>query len=73
VTKAGEVLKTRIDYPKGDPENPLTWDELIAKFQDLTAPVFDESAKGQIVDLVRSLEREGDLERLAKLLARKGL
>jgi 2-methylcitrate dehydratase PrpD len=71
VTNAGEVLRTRIDYPKGDPENPLTWEELIAKFQDLTAPVFDESVKGRIVDLVRSLEGEGDLDRLTELLLMK--
>ena len=25
-----------IRYPKGDPENPLSWDELAAKFQVLT-------------------------------------
>ena len=68
VTKAGEVLKTRIDYPKGDPENPLTWEQLIEKFKDLTDPVFDESIKRRIVDGVRTLDFEGDLDRLTKLL-----
>jgi len=68
-TKAGEVFKTRVDYPKGDPENPLSWEELIGKFKDLTAPVFDESVKDQIVDLVRGLESKKDLERLTRLLA----
>lgn len=71
VTKAGEVLETRIEHPKGDPENPLTWDELNAKFKDLTAPVFKESVRGRIVDRVRSLEREGNLDRLTTLLLRK--
>jgi 2-methylcitrate dehydratase PrpD len=68
VTKAGEVLKTRIDYPKGDPENPLTWEELIDKFNELTDPVFHESVKRRIVDRVRSLEREGNPDRLTDLL-----
>ncbi len=70
-TKAGEVFKAHIDYPKGDPENPLTWEQLIQKFNDLTAPVFEESVRVQIVDLVRNLEAEGDPERLTKLLAKE--
>ena len=70
VTKAGEVFKTHIDYPKGDPENPLTWEELVQKFKDLTSPVFEESVKLQIVDLVRDLAAERDLERLTRLLAK---
>jgi 2-methylcitrate dehydratase PrpD len=69
-TQAGKVFETHVDYPKGDPENPLTWEELIQKFNDLTAPVFEVSARHRIVDLVRNLEAEGDLKRLTKLLAR---
>jgi 2-methylcitrate dehydratase PrpD len=71
VTKGGHEFKTRIDYPKGDPENPLTWEELIQKFKDLTAPIFEESVQLQIVDLVRALEVERGLERLTRLLARR--
>lgn len=70
-TRTGKVLKTRIDYPKGDPENPLTWEELIDKFNELTDPVFHESVKRRIVDRVRSLEREGNLDRLTTLLPKK--
>ncbi|MBN1104358.1 MAG: MmgE/PrpD family protein [Deltaproteobacteria bacterium] len=68
VTRSGEEFKTHIDYPKGDPENPLTWEELIRKFKDLSAPIFEESVRIQIVDRVRGLEAERDLERLAGLL-----
>ncbi len=71
LTKAGEQLRAHIDHPKGDPENPLTWEELIEKFKDLTAPIFDESVRPQIIDLVRDLEGERDLERLTRLLAGK--
>jgi 2-methylcitrate dehydratase PrpD len=69
VAKAGEAFETRVEYPKGDPENPLTWDELIRKFKDLTAPTFEESVKREIVDLVKNLEAEKNLERLTSLLA----
>jgi 2-methylcitrate dehydratase PrpD len=70
-TKAGEVFKAHIDYPTGDPENPLTWEQLIQKFKDLTAPIFEKAVGLQIVDLVRNLEAEGDLTRLMKLLAKE--
>ena len=41
ITKTdGKTFSTSIEYPKGDPENPLSWDELIAKFQNLTVPVY---------------------------------
>lgn len=69
VTKAGEVFKTRVEYPKGDPENPLSWEELIRKFKDLTAPVFEEPVKERIVEVVRGLESEKNLKRLTRLLA----
>ncbi len=37
VTKEGEQLVARIDVPKGDPENPLSRDELEAKAMGLAA------------------------------------
>jgi 2-methylcitrate dehydratase PrpD len=36
---AGQRLEKFVRYPKGDPENPLTWDELAAKFHALTGRV----------------------------------
>lgn len=71
VTKSGEVFETRVDYPKGDPENPLTWEELIRKFKALTAPIFEEYVKCEIVDLVKNLEAEKTLERLTRLSAKR--
>lgn len=33
----GRTLVQSVDYPKGDPENPLSWDELKAKFRLMVA------------------------------------
>jgi 2-methylcitrate dehydratase PrpD len=35
----GQRFQQRIDVPKGDPELPLTWEELVAKFTDCAAVV----------------------------------
>jgi hypothetical protein len=37
--KDGKKYFTRVEYCKWDPENPLTWDELIEKFNDLSSGV----------------------------------
>jgi 2-methylcitrate dehydratase PrpD len=68
LTKDGKTYSTRIDFPKGDPENPLTWDELIDKFRNLIAPVFFEARQNEIIERVRSLEKEEDLKAFSMLL-----
>jgi 2-methylcitrate dehydratase PrpD len=35
----GNSYEKFVRYPKGDPENPLSWDEMAGKFQSLTGPV----------------------------------
>jgi 2-methylcitrate dehydratase PrpD len=69
ITKAGKKLSARIDYPKGDPENPLSWEELIQKFNRLSAPVFSEGRRAEIISRVRSLETEPSISSLISLLA----
>jgi 2-methylcitrate dehydratase PrpD len=68
LTKDGKSFSARIDFPKGDPENPLTWDELINKFRNLVSPVFFEVKQNEIIDKVRSLEKEADLKGFLMLL-----
>jgi 2-methylcitrate dehydratase PrpD len=67
-TKDGKSYSTRIEFPKGDPENPLTWDELIAKFRDLVAPVFLKTKQNEIIERVSSLEKETDVKDFSMIL-----
>jgi 2-methylcitrate dehydratase PrpD len=68
-TKNGKEYSTRIDAPKGDPENPLTWDELIEKFNTLSSPVFTEGRIKEIVTRVRHLETEKNMTSFSEVLA----
>jgi 2-methylcitrate dehydratase PrpD len=68
LTKDGKTYSTTIDYPKGDPENSLTWDELIDKFRNLVSPVFFEVKQNEIIERVKSLENEQDLKVFSLLL-----
>ena len=40
--KNGRTFEKTITHPKGDPNNPLTWDELVAKFKSLAASMDSE-------------------------------
>ena len=66
-TRDGRVLRAQVDYPKGDPENALSWDELKDKFRDITRPVVTPSRQEDIINTVDSLERLEDVRLLASL------
>lgn len=61
LTKAGKTYTTWIDYPKGDPENALSWEELAAKFQSLTGRIYTKGRAERIIAAVRRTESIPDL------------
>jgi 2-methylcitrate dehydratase PrpD len=69
-TKDGKQFSLRIEYPKGDPENPLTWEEIIEKFRGLTGSVFQKERINRIIDQVRALDKIDDVKTLSKLLGK---
>ena len=69
-TRDGREFSKRLDHPKGDPENPLSWDEIIIKFERLSSSVFDGQKSSMIVDAVRELESCGDVSVLMEQLAK---
>jgi 2-methylcitrate dehydratase PrpD len=64
----GRTLDARVDYPLGDPENPLSWDQLVTKFLDVTEGVVLPDRQREIV---RASETFADhpVERFTRLLA----
>ena len=69
LTRDGRVLRSDIKYPKGDPENALTWDEMKGKFVDLSAPVISPERQREVIAAVEALEDMRDVRELATLLA----
>jgi len=69
-TKDGKRYFTKVEYCKGDPENPLSWDELIEKFHDLSHGLMSKNQRLKIIDQVRSLEAIRDFRKLSPLLLR---
>ncbi|MBW1960186.1 MAG: MmgE/PrpD family protein [Deltaproteobacteria bacterium] len=69
-TKDGKKFFKEIEHPKGDPENPLTRDEIVEKFKALVHPVFNNDRIYQIIDRVSALEKMDDVQALCELLGK---
>ncbi|MFQ5761626.1 MAG: MmgE/PrpD family protein [Candidatus Bathyarchaeia archaeon] len=67
-TIEGKVYVERVDYAKGDPQNPMNSEEHHAKFKSLMAHRFDEKTTEMIADTVDRLEKLQRIEELASLL-----
>jgi 2-methylcitrate dehydratase PrpD len=66
----GKQFEKYIRFPKGDPENPLTWKELSAKFQSLAMRVFPITRCDQIISSVREMKPSTVLREMWKLAGR---
>lgn len=64
----GRTLTQRVDFPKGDPENPLTIAELETKFRDLTAGVVTSAGQDAVIDAVGRVGGEVTLRELVRLI-----
>ncbi len=64
ITQDDQRFEATLDHPKGDPENPLSWDEIIIKFRSLVAQVITENQQDIIINQVRNLENMTDIRLL---------
>jgi 2-methylcitrate dehydratase PrpD len=64
----GRKLEAHVDFPKGDPENPATKEEIVSKFHSLTTKFLDEDRREKIIETVAHLEKVDDISGLADLV-----
>ena len=67
-TKDGRSFDKQLDFPKGDPRNPLTDQEIEEKFAALAEGVLSEPAQKKLKEAVWSLERVGSVSDLMALM-----
>lgn len=67
--KNGEELQSRVDYPKGDPANPLTMVEVIEKFAHIAIPVLGKARAEEIIETVLNLEGCGAAREFVRKLS----
>ncbi len=66
-TNDGRELTKQLDYPKGDPRNPLTDREVEEKFDALAAPVLSDAARVRLKETVWGLEHVESISELMDL------
>ena len=65
----GTKYTCRIEHPKGEPQNPASDKEIIAKYDDCAEyALSDEKVASQIKDLVLNLEKVENVSRLCSLI-----
>ena len=67
--KDGRKLSRRVAQAKGQPRNPLTEEELEAKFRDAAARALPPDRVAAVLSAVRSLEELPDVRGLARLMS----
>ncbi|MBI2166075.1 MAG: MmgE/PrpD family protein [Chloroflexi bacterium] len=67
-TRQGGSLSAKVALAKGEPETPLTWEELLAKFRPLARSALSERQAEALIQQVASLEKVEDMTSLTALL-----
>jgi len=65
-TTDGREFVKQLDYPKGDPRNPLTDEEIEEKFDALADPVMSKDAQKRLKDAIWHVE---DIESISDFMA----
>ena len=64
----GRTFFAHVDYPKGDPENPATKQEILAKFHLLTEKFLNSGRRDRIIEAVDRLDTMANIAELADLV-----
>jgi 2-methylcitrate dehydratase len=67
-TTDGRTISKQLDYPKGDPRNPLSDAEIEEKFAALAEGVLSSTAQKQLKDAIWGLEKIGSVNKLMALM-----
>ena len=67
-TTDGRTVSKQLDYPKGDPRNPLSDAEVEEKFAALADGVLSEGAQKKLKDAIWNLEKVGSVSKLMALM-----
>jgi 2-methylcitrate dehydratase len=67
-TTDGRTFSKQLDYPKGDPRNPLSDTEIEEKFRALAEGVLSAKAQAKLIDAIWNLEKCASVTKLMALM-----
>jgi 2-methylcitrate dehydratase PrpD len=65
----GKKFEARVDFPTGSPENPMSFDQVVEKFESLANKVVTKDRIDTIVEYVERIEKLDDIRKFTRLLA----
>jgi len=68
-TNSGGIYEWKVDNPRGEPEIPLSTDEVMFKFQSLVGPVLGYDRAQDILDIMDKYERLDDIRKKTKFFS----
>ena len=68
VLKNGQEFSAQLDYPKGDPREPMSDDDLTNKFKGLCSNLISDSRQDQIKEAIFTLERFDSIKAFMNIL-----
>jgi 2-methylcitrate dehydratase PrpD len=66
--KDGRVYSAKADAASGDPEKPLSWDEVVRKFEHLAAPVVGSGRAQCVLESVAELDTLRDVSAVGDMI-----
>jgi 2-methylcitrate dehydratase PrpD len=66
--KDGRTFQAHVDFPKGDPENPATLEEIVDKFHMLTEKFYDQDRRKRIIDGILKIDKVDNIAKIGDLL-----
>ena len=64
-TVNGKKYEQNVDYPKGEPENPVSWDDTLNKFLGLSEPLLGQEKSEAIYEFVYNLESKQSMNEIS--------
>ena len=68
-TKDGKVYSEYLEYPKGDPREPMTIEDLDNKFNSLSGSILSSAKQKEVKDTIFNCEKISAQEFMKKLIA----
>jgi 2-methylcitrate dehydratase PrpD len=69
--KNGQIFERTVDRAKGDPENPLTFEELAQKFRICAQGIIDDDQTEKVIHLVSKMEDVSNIGEMMTFLISK--
>ncbi len=64
----GKKFEARVDFPSGSPDNPMSFDQVVEKFESLASKVVAKDRIDAIIESVERIEKLNDIQKLTRFL-----